>query len=137
MRKKREAFKGAITWRRGIIWTAWKYPYENEDDLAHFYKYPPEGAVIVPGAKTSQETIQLYLGDTPPPPDRVIHMGIMDIRISSTPDGQLNIDYTEDAARARGQDAWFGSSDKKGAHSHKRKEAEVANTDDDFWSGSV
>jgi hypothetical protein len=142
--EKREAFRGSIVWRQGIVWHAWKYPYEDDEkDLATFYKEPPPGAVIIPGAKTAQETIQFYLGDTPPPPDRIINMGIMDISISTTPDGQLQIRYAEDAKQARGdKDAWFEGKEKKGAHtSRKKKKAEVesvsATNNDDFWSGSV
>jgi hypothetical protein len=142
--EKREAFRGAVTWKQGIVYHAWKYPYEDDErDLATFYKEPPPGAVIIPGAKTAQETIQLYLGDTPPPPDRIINMGIMDINISTTQDGQLQIRYAEDAKQARGdKDAWFEGKEKRGAHtSRKKKKAEVesvsATNNDDFWSGSV
>ena len=142
--EKREAFRGALVWRQGIVWHAWKYPYEDDErDLATFYKDPPPGVVVIPGAKTAQETIQLYLGDTPPPPDRIINMGIMDINISTTQDGQLQIRYAEDAKQARGdKDAWFEGKEKKGAHtSRKKKKAEVesvsATNNDDFWSGSV
>jgi predicted transcriptional regulator len=139
MRKKREAFKGAICWKQGIVWHAWKYPYESDDDLATFYKYPPEGAIVIPGAKKAQETIQMYLGDTPPPPDRKINMGIMDIYISSTPDGQLIIKYEEDKEQSAGSDSWFGGKSKKGRRKTKKHEGvKVANSvDDNFWSGSV
>ena len=91
---------------------------------------------MIPGAKTAQETVQLYLGETPPPPDRTVHMGIMDINISSTPDGKLNIKYTENREAAAGSEDWFGSKQK--THKHKRKAPQSpVSPKDEYLVGSM
>ncbi len=101
---KREAFKGAITFKHGVGYRAWKYPYrspqgEGKEDWAFFYREPPPGAIVVPNAKTAGETIQLYLGKTPPPPDKEVRIGFQRVRVSTDPaTGHLNIKFREVAS---------------------------------------
>jgi hypothetical protein len=138
LQQKREEYRGALTFKHGNQWRAWKYPYEDDDEDIHsFWKYPPPEAVLVPNVKTAQGTLQLYLGKTPPPPDRIMHMGIVDFSIHSTPEGKLEIKATENREAAAGYDDMWNSHP-RGAHTHKAKVTKTAaNSSNEYSVGSV
>jgi hypothetical protein len=137
--KKKLEFSGAVTWRQGAFYKAWKYPYTDREDLATF-KEPPPNAVMVDGGGTPQETLQL-MGKTPPPPDRIVDMGVVEFHIETDADGKLQIKYSENKEVTSG-DAWFsdGTTMKHRKSKHKsRKSSDYVASSGDSWlmSGSV
>jgi hypothetical protein len=131
--KKKLEFSGAVTWRQGAFYKAWKYPYMDREDLATF-KEPPPNAVMVDGGGTPQETLQL-MGKTPPPPDRIVDMGVVEFHIETDADGKLRIKYNENKEVTEG-DAWFSDGvpmkHRKAKHKSSKSSGYVA-PDRDNW----
>jgi hypothetical protein len=138
--KKKLEFSGAVTWRQGAFYKAWKYPYSDTDaDLATF-KEPPPSAVMVDGGGTPQETLSL-MGKTAPPPDRIVDMGVVEFHITTDDNGNLRIKYSENKEATRG-DAWFSDGvpmkHRKTKHKSSKSSNYIASSGENWlMSGSV
>jgi hypothetical protein len=133
-------YAGAVTWRQGAFYKAWKYPYSDTDaDLATF-KEPPPSAVMVDGGGTPQETLSL-MGKTAPPPDRIVDMGVVEFHITTDDNGNLRIKYSENKEVTRG-DAWFSDGvpmkHRKTKHKSSKSSNYIASSGENWlMSGSV